>query len=170
MALFSLGDAAKALTYRLNPTALVSIFLVNTYHLLLFYLYYYRSYFKDALDQTSQDLFKRCLLWSEITLILVTIVIALIMYAMACMRPSTEDSPTRSWRPLRVMLIASIAFEIFSQLMFLIWYGFGHLSSYRPCFHWVAFFGIDVCVLAGFHSYDQPELILAKLFAPWLKG
>ena len=133
MALFSLGDATKALTYRLNPIAFASIFLVNAYHILLFYFYYYRSYFKDALEQTSQSLLKRCLLWAELTLILVTIVTALVTYFMACTKPSAEDNPNWSWGPLRVALSALAALELFSQVMFLIWYGFGHLASYRPC-------------------------------------
>ena len=123
MTVFSLGDATRVLTYRLNPTALVSLIFVNTFHFVLFYFYYYRSYFKEALQQTSQSLLQRCLLWSEIVLIALTILVALAMYIMAGMKPSTEDSPTRSWRPLRVMLVALGAVELFSQVMFshLVW-------------------------------------------------
>lgn len=169
MELFNLKDATNALTYRLNPIALISIFLVHTFHILFFY-FYYIAYFREALEQTSESLLQRCLLWSEITLISITIATALVTYTIACAKPSAEDSPSSSWRPLRVMLIALAGFELFSQVMFFVWYGFTHLSTYRPSFHWIAFFGVDVCVLAGFQSYDQPERILAKLFAPWLNG
>ena len=169
MGLFSLSDAVKALMYRMNPTAIISIFLVNTFRILYFYHYYYKSYFKGAVHQIPQELLKRCFLWAEMALLSATIIVALLTYIMACLKPTAEDNPTTFWRPLRVALIALTAFEVLSQGMFLHWYGFGHLSSYRPCFHLVSLFGVDVCVLAGFYLHDQPDRVLAKQFSPWLK-
>lgn len=166
MKLLELKDGVRALTYRLNPRALVAVICTCLLHVLLFVLYYLPYIWPKLADASTVTL---VIAYAELAALSILIVIAGVEYTLACIKPSIFDAP-----PRQVLPIAIGSFALFEAILLIVngtRMGFGNAEVWwRTAVNVGGFWTLDVLVLIGFRQYDQPDRWLPWLFALWLTG